>query len=72
MLTSCLIERCFGFRHSIDRTTYEYESKLYSDHLESLQVMEKNYMTMSREVEKLRAELANTSNSDRQTGSTSA
>ncbi|KAF3650002.1 protein FLX-like 2 [Capsicum chacoense] len=50
------------------RTTYEYESKLYSDHLESLQVMEKNYMTMSREVEKLRAELANTSNSDRQTG----
>ncbi|KAM3379900.1 protein FLX-like 2 [Capsicum galapagoense] len=52
------------------RTTYEYERKLYSDHLESLQVMEKNYMTMSREVEKLRAELANTSNSDRQTGAT--
>ncbi|XP_004233402.1 protein FLX-like 2 [Solanum lycopersicum] len=50
------------------RTTYECERKLYSDHLESLQVMEKNYMTMSREVEKLRAELANTSNSDRQTG----
>ncbi|XP_055804356.1 protein FLX-like 2 [Solanum dulcamara] len=50
------------------RTTYEYERKLYSEHLESLQVMEKNYMTMSREVEKLRAELTNTSNSDRQTG----
>lgn len=50
------------------RTTYEYERKLYSDHLESLQVMEKNYMTMSREVEKLGAELTNSSNSDRQTG----
>ncbi|XP_016447667.2 protein FLX-like 2 [Nicotiana tabacum] len=49
------------------RSTYEYERKLYSDHLESLQVMEKNYMTMSREVEKLRAEL-NTSNSERRTG----
>ncbi|GFP99533.1 protein flx-like 2 [Phtheirospermum japonicum] len=36
------------------RATYEYEKKLYSDHLESLQVMETNYMTMSREVEKLR------------------
>ncbi|CAN4081665.1 unnamed protein product [Withania somnifera] len=50
------------------RTSYEYERKLYGDHLESLQVMEKNYMTMSREVEKLRAELTNTFNSDRQTG----
>ncbi|XP_051141326.1 protein FLX-like 2 isoform X2 [Andrographis paniculata] len=41
------------------RATYEYEKKLYSDHLESLQVMEKNYMAMSKEVEKLRAELTN-------------
>lgn len=70
MLTSCLIERCLIFCNSVDRSTYEYERKLYSDHLESLQVMEKNYMTMSREVEKLRAEL-NTSNSERRTGITS-
>ncbi|KAI3704700.1 hypothetical protein L1987_74927 [Smallanthus sonchifolius] len=39
------------------RQTYEYEKKLYNEHLESLQVMEKNYMTMASEVEKLRAEL---------------
>lgn len=50
------------------RTTYDYEKKLYNDHLESLQVMEKNYVTMAREVEKLRAELTNTSNFDRPTG----
>ncbi|KAH6791880.1 hypothetical protein C2S52_002357 [Perilla frutescens var. hirtella] len=50
------------------RGTYDYEKKLYNDHLESLQVMEKNYMAMSREVEKLRAELSNSTNYDRQTG----
>ncbi|XP_038996367.1 protein FLX-like 2 isoform X2 [Hibiscus syriacus] len=44
------------------RATFDYEKKLYNDHLESLQVMEKNYMTMTREVEKLRAELTNASN----------
>ncbi|KAL3624134.1 hypothetical protein CASFOL_032950 [Castilleja foliolosa] len=54
------------YEHS--RATYEYEKKLYSDHLESLQVMEKNYMTMSREVEKLRAELTNSTSFDPQTG----
>ncbi|KAE9619927.1 hypothetical protein Lal_00040259 [Lupinus albus] len=42
------------------RATFEYEKKLYNDHLESLQVMEKNYASMSREVEKLRAELTKT------------
>lgn len=47
------------------RATYDYEKKLYNDHLESLQVMEKNYVSMSREVEKLRAELTNTANVDR-------
>jgi hypothetical protein len=46
------------------RATYDYEKKLYNDHLESLQVMEKNYVSMSREVEKLRAELTNTANVD--------
>ncbi|KAK4834428.1 hypothetical protein QYF36_022386 [Acer negundo] len=50
------------------RGTYEFEKKFYNDHLESLQVMEKNYMTMSREVEKLRAELMNPANIDRRTG----
>ncbi|XP_022895637.1 protein FLX-like 2 isoform X2 [Olea europaea var. sylvestris] len=50
------------------RATYDYEKKLYSDHLESLQVMEKNYMAMSREVDKLRAELTNSVNFDPQTG----
>ncbi|GMP28514.1 hypothetical protein CsSME_00004023 [Camellia sinensis var. sinensis] len=49
------------------RVTYDYEKKLYSEHLESLQVMEKNYMTMTREVEKLRAELTN-ANIDRRIG----
>ncbi|GFP91419.1 protein flx-like 2 [Phtheirospermum japonicum] len=48
--------------------TYEYEKKLYSDHLESLQVMETNYMKMSREVEKLRAELTNSTSFDPRTG----
>ncbi|GKV16873.1 hypothetical protein SLEP1_g27445 [Rubroshorea leprosula] len=43
------------------RATYDYDKKVYNDHLESLQVMEKNYMTMVREVEKLRAELTNAS-----------
>ncbi|CAI0451190.1 unnamed protein product [Linum tenue] len=41
------------------RISYDYEKKLFSDHLESLQVMEKNYMTMAREVEKLHSQLAN-------------
>lgn len=50
------------------RGTYEYEKKFYNDHLESLQVMEKNYITMATEVEKLRAELMNAPNVDRRAG----
>ncbi|KAA0039397.1 hypothetical protein IC582_020622 [Cucumis melo] len=50
------------------RATYDYEKKLYNDHLESLQVMEKNYITMARELEKLRAELTNTSSLERRHG----
>ncbi|XP_065854677.1 protein FLX-like 2 [Euphorbia lathyris] len=46
------------------RVSYDYEKKLFSDHLESLQAMEKNYVTMSREVEKLRLELNNTTSTD--------
>lgn len=50
------------------RATYDYEKKLYNDHLESLQVMDKNYITMARELEKLRAELSNSANIDRRAG----
>ncbi|KZV32821.1 protein FLX-like 2 [Dorcoceras hygrometricum] len=50
------------------RATYDYEKKLYHDHLESLQVMEKNNAAMSREVEKLRTELSNSVNFDHRTG----
>lgn len=51
------------------RATFDYERKLRSDHYESLQIMEKNYMSMVREVEKLRAELTNAANADRSSGS---
>lgn len=47
------------------RATYDYEKKLYNDHLESLQVMEKNYMTMASEVEKLRTELKKHAENDK-------
>lgn len=47
------------------RATFDYEKKLYNEHFESLQVMENNYISMARELEKLRAELANTSNHER-------
>ena len=50
------------------RATYDYEKKFYNDHLESLQAMEKNYMTMAREVEKLQAQLMHSANSDRRAG----
>lgn len=46
------------------RATYEHERKVYLDHLESLQVMDKEYRTMADEVAKLRAELNNTANID--------
>ncbi|KAF5799870.1 hypothetical protein HanRHA438_Chr07g0318551 [Helianthus annuus] len=49
------------------RQTYDYEKKIYNEHLESLQVMEKNYMTMASEVEKLRAELKKQAEIDRRT-----
>lgn len=53
------------------RITYDYEKKLYDDHLQQLQVMEKNYMTMTKEVEKLRAELNNSANMDGRAGAMS-
>ncbi|TKY64980.1 FLX 2 [Spatholobus suberectus] len=56
---------CLRQEYQHCRATFDYEKKLYNDHLESLQVMEKNYVSMSREVEKLRAELTNTASVDR-------
>ncbi|KAG4937579.1 hypothetical protein AAZX31_18G260000 [Glycine max] len=56
---------CLRQEYQHCRATFDYEKNLYNDHLESLQVMEKNYVSMSREVEKLRAELTNTANVDR-------
>nr|ADE76422.1 unknown [Picea sitchensis] len=41
------------------RTAIEYEKKARADQLEQGQAMEKNLISMAREVEKLRAELAN-------------
>uniref|UniRef100_A0A7N0RCQ6 Protein FLX-like 2 n=1 Tax=Kalanchoe fedtschenkoi TaxID=63787 RepID=A0A7N0RCQ6_KALFE len=54
------------FQHC--RATYDYEKKLYNDHLESLQVMEKNYFNMAKEMEKLRAELTASANMNRRPG----
>lgn len=51
------------------RATFDYEKKVYNEHYESLQAMENNYLSMARELEKLRAELANTSNLERNSAS---
>ncbi|XP_048128470.1 protein FLX-like 2 isoform X2 [Rhodamnia argentea] len=50
------------------RITFDYEKRLFDDHLQQLQVMEKNYVTMATEVEKLRAELSNASNVEGRAG----
>lgn len=47
------------------KTTFEHERKVYHDHLESLQAMDKEYRSMADEVAKLRAELNNTANVDK-------
>ncbi|KAI4352295.1 hypothetical protein L6164_006562 [Bauhinia variegata] len=69
-LIPALIAELEGLRQEYQhcRATYDYEKKLYNDHLESLKMMEKNYLSMSREVEKLRAELTNNPNADRRSG----
>ncbi|XP_057829793.1 protein FLX-like 1 [Cryptomeria japonica] len=41
------------------RTAIDYEKKAHTEQLEQSQAMEKNLISMAREVEKLRAELAN-------------
>lgn len=41
------------------RNAFEYEKKANADQLEQRQVMEKNLVEMSRDIEKLRAEAAN-------------
>jgi len=63
----------FYFEHAMinllsHRATYDHERKVYHDHLESLQVMDKEYRTMAEEVAKLRAELSNTANTDKRAG----
>ncbi|KAF5206437.1 Flx-like [Thalictrum thalictroides] len=50
------------------RATYDYEKKLYHGHYETLPMMENNYVSMVREVEKLRAELATAANIELKTG----
>ena len=40
-----------------NRTGYEYEQKVHAEQLEQRQAMEKNLVSMAREIEKLRAEL---------------
>ncbi|XP_073057848.1 protein FLX-like 2 isoform X2 [Primulina eburnea] len=66
----CLMSELDSLRQEYQhhRATYDYEKKLYHDHLESLQVMEKNNAAMTREVEKLRTELSNSANFDPRTG----
>lgn len=41
------------------RTAFEYEKKANAEQLEQRQAMEKNLVSMARDVEKLRAELTN-------------
>lgn len=45
--------------------TYDYEKKLCNGHLESVQVTEKNYVEMAREVEKLQSELNSTASAEK-------
>ncbi|KAF3781814.1 FLX-like 1 protein [Nymphaea thermarum] len=43
----------------VGRAAVEYEKKIHAENMEQSQAMEKNMISMAREVEKLRAELAN-------------
>ncbi|CAK7335125.1 unnamed protein product [Dovyalis caffra] len=65
-----LMSELESLRHEYQRcrVSYDYEKKLFHDHLEQLQTMEKNYITMSRELEKLRSELTKTANVDIRNG----
>lgn len=47
------------FDFSTFRTAIEYEKKGYAENYEHGQVMEKKLISMARELEKLRAEVAN-------------
>ncbi|XP_073003665.1 protein FLX-like 2 [Typha latifolia] len=47
------------------RSTYDYERKIRVDHYESLEVMERNYVSMVREVENLRVALSKSGNLDK-------
>lgn len=69
-----LISELDGLRQEYQhcRATYDYERKLRIDHFESLQVMEKNYVSMLGEVEKLQRELVNAAHADKTGGSYSS
>lgn len=43
----------------LGRAAVEYEKNVHAENMEQSQAMEKNMISMAREVEKLRAELAN-------------
>nr|GEZ54374.1 protein FLX-like 1 [Tanacetum cinerariifolium] len=52
------------------RAAIEHEKKVHVENYEHGQVMEKNLLTMARELEKLRAEMANAEKRDRATAAT--
>ncbi|KAK1326735.1 hypothetical protein QJS10_CPA01g00578 [Acorus calamus] len=54
-------------KHEIQRAraAIEYEKKAYADNYEQGQAMEKNFIAMAREVEKLRVEIGNSDNRGR-------
>lgn len=45
--------------HNVFRRAYEYEKKANEEQIEQKQAMEKNLVSMAREIEKLRAEKLN-------------
>lgn len=45
--------------HNVYRRAYEYEKKANEEQIEQKQAMEKNLVSMAREIEKLRAEKLN-------------
>ncbi|KAF8402578.1 hypothetical protein HHK36_010665 [Tetracentron sinense] len=57
---------------NMGRAAVEYEKKTRADNLEQSQAMEKNMISMAREVEKLRAELANAEKRARATAAAAA
>lgn len=61
-----------AFSHNVHffRAAIEHEKKGHAENYEHGQVMEKNLLTMARELEKLRAEMANAEKRARATAAT--